>query len=93
MEGSADSSYGLHVASLAGMPRDVLSSALHFQREHYASYALQVSSPQLDLFTGTAEHTQDHPVLERLRSYPLETVSPIDAMNFIAELKKELEDL
>ncbi|MBN2860850.1 MAG: DNA mismatch repair protein MutS [Sphaerochaetaceae bacterium] len=92
VEGSADSSYGLHVASLAGMPKDVLSSALHFQREHYASYALQVSSPQLDLFTGIGEHTQEHPVLEKLRSYPLETVSPIDAMNFIAELKRELDD-
>ncbi len=92
IEGSADSSYGLHVASLAGMPKDVLTSALHFQREHYASYSLQSSSAQLDLFTGAVEQIPEHPVLEKLRSYPLEKVTPIDAMNFVAELQKELDE-
>ncbi len=91
IEGSADSSYGLHVAQLAGMPKDVLSRALQFQREHYASYALSLNEGQLDLFASPAEG-EEHPVIEMIRSYPLDNVTPVDTMNFVASLKKMVEE-
>ncbi len=91
IEGSADSSYGLHVAQLAGMPKEVLSRALQFQKEHYASYALSLDSGQLDLFTSFSEN-EEPPALEMIRSYPLESVTPLEAMNFVAELKKTLDE-
>ncbi len=91
IDGIADSSYGLHVASLAGMPREVLSRALQFQKEHYASYALTSSNQQLSLFTQQEELEEEHPVFEMVRSYPLDSVTPLDAMNFISTLQKMIE--
>lgn len=52
--GVADSSYGLHVARMAGMPAPVLREAANFQRQHFADYALAGRAAQLDLFTGSA---------------------------------------
>ncbi|AEC01818.1 DNA mismatch repair protein MutS [Parasphaerochaeta coccoides] len=47
--GVANSSYGLHVAALAGLPVDVVRNAADFQKKHFADY--NMSAPeQLDLF-------------------------------------------
>ena len=95
--GVADSSYGLHVARMAGIPSSVIREAAQFQRLHFADYELRSNTGQLDLFTGynhdTGSEVSYEPVLERIRSYPLEQSTPLDAMHFIEQLQKLLEEL
>ena len=98
--GSASKSYGIEVARLAGLPRTVIERARevlkkHEQSEHELSERLTPgasgsapgASPngQEVLFTPI-----DREVLEKLRSLDLDDLKPIDALNLLAALKKQI---
>jgi DNA mismatch repair protein MutS len=95
--GVANSSYGLHVAKMAGIPSHVVRQAADFQRQHFADYALKGNSPQLDLFTGdSVSQPVDllyEPIAEQIRSYQLELSTPLDTMHFVENLKRLLDEL
>jgi DNA mismatch repair protein MutS len=96
-EGSADKSYGIEVARLAGLPREVIERAReilrrHEQSEHKLSEELSPAPPpangqgqQQALFTPI-----DREVLNALRSADLDNLRPIDALNLLAELKRQV---
>ena len=99
VEGAADKSYGIHVARLAGIPRPVIERAkdilARLEEEHLdaagrAKIARPAAKPkraevQLTLF-GPAEH----PLLDELRALDLDHVTPIEALQRIAEWKEKL---
>src|SRR5580700_10137246 len=96
--GSADKSYGIEVARLAGLPRSVIERARevlkkHEQNEHELSETL---SPGVN---GNGSHNGDQEVLftaldreviEKLRGADLDQLKPLDALNLLAELKKQI---
>jgi DNA mismatch repair protein MutS len=97
--GSADKSYGLEVARLAGLPKSVIERARevlkkHEQSEHELSETLSPGaaghSPnngnQAVLFTAL-----DRAVLEKLRNADLDNLKPLDALNLLSDLKKQIE--
>jgi DNA mismatch repair protein MutS len=97
--GSADKSYGIEVARLAGLPKSVIERARevlikHEQSEHALSETLSPDtavhsnghSTQNVLFTAL-----DRAVLEKLRSADLDHLKPIEALNLLSELKKQIE--
>ena len=90
--GPADQSYGIEVAGLAGVPsrvidraRDILSE---LEAEGYpapAPAAPAADSGQVSfLDMGASE------VADRLRQVDIDTLTPIEAMNLLYELKKKL---
>jgi DNA mismatch repair protein MutS len=94
--GAADRSYGIEVAKLAGLPNEVVERAREVLAEHesaeqrvteqLASDERQPRPPaQLTIFTPLSQ-----PVLERLRAVDLNRLTPLEAMNLLAELKKEI---
>jgi DNA mismatch repair protein MutS len=96
--GSADKSYGIEVARLAGLPRSVIERARevlhkHEQNEHELSETLSPgvngnNSPNGDqavLFTAL-----DREVIDRLRGADLDRLKPLDALNLLADLKKQI---
>jgi DNA mismatch repair protein MutS len=96
--GSADKSYGIEVARMAGLPPAVIARARevlerHEQAEHQLSERLTPGSPasgepapeQQALFT-----TLDRKVLEALREADLDNMKPLDALNLLAEMKKQI---
>jgi DNA mismatch repair protein MutS len=99
LEGSADRSYGIQVARLAGLPVSVLERA----RQLLASFesasrttgviagtpsSSKGTGNQLSLFDGLA--TQ---LLTELRSLALEELSPLEALNMLAELQRRAQRL
>jgi len=97
--GSADKSYGIEVARLAGLPKSVIERARevlkkHEQSEHELSETLTPGatghSPnngnQSVLFTPL-----DRAVLEKLRNADLDNLKPLEALNLLSELKKQIE--
>ncbi|HVO82683.1 MAG TPA: DNA mismatch repair protein MutS [Terriglobales bacterium] len=95
--GAADRSYGIEVAKLAGLPNEVIERAREVLAEHesaeqqltaqLASDELQPRPPaQLTIFTPLSQ-----PVLERLREVDLNRLTPLEALNLLAELKKQVE--
>ena len=91
IEGVATSSYGLHVAKMAGIPNNVLKNASKFQQRHYASYSIGGEKEQLDLFTIENEEIDTH-LSELIKEFPLLSSTPIEAMNFLEELKNIVEE-
>jgi DNA mismatch repair protein MutS len=96
--GSANKSYGIEVARLAGLPRSVIERARevllkHEQSEHELSETLTPGAAasangngqQQALFTPL-----DRQILDKLRSVDLDQLKPIDALNLLSELKKQI---
>ncbi len=94
--GAADRSYGIEVAKLAGLPSEVIVRAREVLAEHesaeqrltdqLASDELRPPRPaQLTIFTPLSQ-----PVLERLHEVDLNRITPLEALNLLAELKKEV---
>ncbi len=95
--GAADRSYGIEVAKLAGLPNEVIERAREVLAEHesaeqrvteqLASDELHPRPPaQLTIFTPLSQ-----PVLEKLREVDLNRLTPLDALNLLAELKKQVD--
>src|SRR6202451_2062396 len=93
--GAADRSYGIEVAKLAGLPHEVIARAREVLAEHESAERLATghlsrgASPpaaQLTIFTPLSQ-----PVLDRLRAGDLNRLTPLEALNLLAELKKQIE--
>jgi DNA mismatch repair protein MutS len=92
--GGADRSYGIHVGRLAGLPSGVVERAREILRLLEAGHHVAGASPppqpdvaQLGLFEQTA-----HPVLTALRAMDLDGMTPLEALQRLAELRRHLED-
>ncbi len=90
--GVSASSYGIHVAKLAGLPKDVIKSAAQFQKRHFADYSFDTS--QGDLFidnTPEKEETAAEEAVEEILAFDTDSSTPLEALLFINSLKKKLE--
>jgi DNA mismatch repair protein MutS len=92
--GAADRSYGIEVAKLAGLPIEVVERAREvlvqheFAEQQATAHLSPGASPpaaQLTIFTPLSQ-----PVLEKLRDLDLNRLTPLEALNLLAELKKEI---
>ena len=90
VEGPADRSYGIHVAQLAGLPARVLARArqvLHeLESERTADHLDR--RPPGDAPTGAVAGTTAHPLANLLGDLSPETLTPLEALNLIAEWKR-----
>ncbi len=93
--GAADRSYGIEVAKLAGLPHEVIVRAREVLAEHenaerqvtgHLSPGSDPPPAQLTIFTPLSQ-----PVLEKLREVDLNRLTPLEALNLLAELKKQIE--
>jgi DNA mismatch repair protein MutS len=96
-EGPADKSYGIEVAKLAGLPNDVITRAREVLAEHetaernavkhLASEVEPEPGPmQLTIFTPLSQK-----IVDRLKETDLDRISPLEALNLLHELKKQVE--
>ncbi|MBR5817262.1 MAG: DNA mismatch repair protein MutS, partial [Clostridia bacterium] len=98
VRGGTDDSYGIEVAKLAGVPNEVVKRAKEILKE--IEGVGEVSAPksaksysdlqQVDMFAGILA-SKDSEVADKLRSIDLNTISPIEALNALFELKKMLD--
>jgi DNA mismatch repair protein MutS len=94
--GKADRSYGIEVARLAGLPLNVIERArevlkLHERTEHVVTEELAKAEEhqgpmQIQLFEPVG-----YGLAERIRSLKLDELRPIEALQLLAELQKELK--
>jgi DNA mismatch repair protein MutS len=89
--GPASQSYGLHVAELAGVPRDVVDRAREYLRRlEKHQQALLPASPQTELRfdpeTAPKTTEEQRRVLERLAKLDVDTLTPRAALDLLYEL-------
>jgi DNA mismatch repair protein MutS len=88
--GGTDRSYGIHVAQLAGLPPEVVCRAREVLTTLEGGHRmipgeLRPEDPsQLGLFGGAGPH----PVVEELRALDVDRLTPIEALNRLADLKR-----
>lgn len=86
--GKADRSYGIHVAKLAGLPTDVIDRA--------QAVLCQLEQPESAYSEYLQEHPsksahplpQPHPIIDEVKQIDLFSITPLDAMNRLAELQR-----
>jgi DNA mismatch repair protein MutS len=93
--GAADKSYGIHVARLAGIPRDITSRAAkileRLEKSSRGSAARtpdaeEPASEQLEIFNAS-----NHLVLQAIRTINVDEITPLEAINELNRLKKMVE--
>jgi DNA mismatch repair protein MutS len=94
--GAADRSYGIEVGKLAGLPPEVVVRAREVLHEHenaehettaHLSPDAQEPEPQMQLtmFTPLSQK-----IVDRLREADLNNLTPLEALNLLHELKKQI---
>jgi DNA mismatch repair protein MutS len=92
--GPSDRSYGIHVAKLAGVPQDVChrAAAVLRQLERQELKVLEATAPQEGPRQMSLFPPGEEVVAARLRAAEVERLTPLDALNLLAELKRELDE-
>jgi len=92
--GSADKSYGIEVARLAGLPSAVITRAREILRGHEESEEKLTEQLSPGAAPQAAKQTSfraiDESVLEALRGAELNQLTPLEALNLLAALQKQL---
>ena len=88
--GGADQSYGIEVAGLAGLPPKVIRRAREILAELEANQPVaRAPSPREQDQVSLAALGEEE-VLRTLRATPVETLTPLQALNLLNELKEKL---
>ena len=91
--GGADRSYGIEVGRLAGLPRDVLKRARQLLKLLEGGHLMvdaggrrEERGEQLPLFAAAPD-----PVVDRLRAVDVDTLTPLKALEMLADLSEEVK--
>lgn len=103
--GAASHSYGIEVAELAGFPKAVTRRAKEILKEldksetSYADSLIDIETQavaenQIDFFSmaGSGLSETEKAVLESLRDIEINTITPMEAMNTLNDLKNQLSE-
>lgn len=93
--GAASKSYGIEVARLAGLPQAVIGRAREVLKLHERAETQQVrdavrektTQMQMTMFTPLS-----HRIVDRLEAAEVDSLTPLEALNLLAELKRELKN-
>jgi len=93
--GGADRSYGIHVAQLAGLPRAVIHRAeeilLELEKEQSGRKAEVTVKKDGDQPLQLSIFGMESKVEEEIKSLDIDSLSPIEAINKLYDLKKKTE--
>jgi len=89
--GATDKSYGIHVARLAGVPLKVTQRAKEILKEVENGSAIRgkESARYTQLMLFDSEEKKESPVIEELKKLNVDAMTPLEALNALAELKKK----
>ena len=89
--GGADRSYGIEVARLAGLPEGVIARAKTILRELETEAGKPPSPTREETDQVSLSNLAESEVIDRLRREQVDTLSPLEALNLLYELKQKLQ--
>lgn len=110
MEGGTSRSYGIEVARIAGVPKEVITRAKEILRNLEKGEFDEIGmprivrgtregknlSPQLSLFarreSAVALENRDKEIISELKNMEIQSMSPLEALNKLNELKNKISD-
>jgi len=91
-EGTAEGSYGVHVARLAGLPENVTDAADRILKRFLADEPLSRLGKEERAEVLLLFGAEDHPVVMKLKRLDPMRMTPLEALQTIVELKKLLDE-
>ena len=89
--GSADRSYGIHVAQLAGLPKTVIHRAEEILKElERDSHRAPIRPRHIAEIRQLALFPETSPIIEELKKLDLESMTPLEALNRLYELQRKV---
>jgi DNA mismatch repair protein MutS len=88
-DGGASKSYGIQVAEMAGLPNKIIIRAKDLlfdfmnNKTKYSKINTKRKNSQLDLFD------KDSKLLKKIKELDIDSISPIDALNILNDLKND----
>jgi len=89
--GPADRSYGIHVARLAGIPEAAIKKAREILQKLEANQ-IEVMKRSPQEFLPFLNNDKYRKLIEKIKAVDIDRMRPVEALNFLEELKKEAED-
>ena len=93
VEGPAKASYGIHVASLAGLPEEVINRAAEIlesiESTDISPESLNVKSKSM--VSSAMLFNPEDLILDHIRELDVNSITPLEAINLINEWKKDLK--
>ncbi len=89
--GRADRSYGIEVARLAGLPLSVIERAREVLKMHEGTVAKEIKPPETGPVQIQMFEPVGHGIAERIRALNVDELRPIEALQLLAELQRELK--
>lgn len=97
LPGGTDKSYGIHVAKLAGVPKTILERSKEILKELESTFQKEATGEHLSKHKTKQPDkdslfVQKHKsVLEKLATTDVNNLTPIEAINLLEEIRKEIE--
>jgi DNA mismatch repair protein MutS len=98
LPGGTDKSYGIHVAKLAGVPKSILERSKEILEELESTFQKEATGEHLSRHK-TKEPDKDSlfvqkhkSVLEKLASTDINNLTPLEAINLLEEIRKEINN-
>ena len=96
LPGGTDKSYGVHVAKLAGLPPVIVSRSREILTDLESTFSKEVQDEQLSKNKTVSDEgmlfvQRNKSVLDRLGSIDVNNLTPLEAMNLLNEIKKEIQ--
>src|SRR5262249_13086916 len=89
--GGADRSYGIHVAKLAGLPQTVIARAQQVLAQLEQPDAATENRPlALEKEATCSSLPQPHPIIEEMKQIDLLSMTPLHALNRLADLQRRI---
>jgi len=89
--GGADRSYGIHVAKLAGLPPEVITRAQEVLAQlERSDTTIEGTSVSLEKEPPRTSLPQPHPIIEEVKQIDLFSMTPLDALNRLADLQRRI---
>ena len=99
IKGVTNKSYGIHVAKLAGLPETLTKVAEDYQEYFSSKNNSEKAVSQMDFLNSSNSDTdnlevnnQYNELIERLNSIDINNISPIEALNFLNNIKGEFNE-
>ena len=96
--GGADESYGIEVAKIAGLPKEVIKRAREIlknlekqQKKQNLISSIESSEKQLS-FLDVVDDSKYNELRDKISEIDINSMTPIDALNYLSELKEYIKD-
>ena len=96
LAGGTDKSYGVYVAKLAGLPQQIVSRSREILTDLESTFSKEAQDKQLSKNKTVSDEgllfvERNKSVLDRLKSTDVNNLTPLEAINLLNQIKKEIE--